>query len=83
MIIAQFHLLKIKIKISFKKNRKISNRKKENGFHMYFNGQFYLLSLIKKNNHTFSPLNKLEAYILQEHILKPILGIKNIRTTNE
>lgn len=70
---------KLKLKFHVKKIEKYQTEKKENGFHMYFNGQFYLLSLIKKNNHTFSPLNKLEAYILQEHILKPILGIKNIR----
>jgi uncharacterized protein (DUF1015 family) len=70
---------KLKLKFHVKKIEKYQPEKTENGFHMYFNGQFYLLSLIKKNNHTFSPLNKLEAYILQEHILKPILGIKNIR----
>ena len=70
---------KLKLKFHVKKIEKYQTEKTENGFHMYFNRQFYLLSLIKKDNHTFSPLNNLEAYILQEYILKPILGIKNIR----
>ena len=38
---------KLKLKFHLKKSKNIK-QKKENGFHMYFNGQFYLLSLIKK-----------------------------------
>ena len=47
---------------------------------MYLDGQFYSLSLQKGFEKPHSPLHELDAYILQEKILKPILGIKNVRT---
>ena len=53
---------------------------KKNGFYMYLNGQFYFLSLLKQYTNPNSPLDQLDAYVLQEKILKPILGIKNVRT---
>jgi uncharacterized protein (DUF1015 family) len=47
---------------------------------MYLKGQFYCVSL--QNSFTFenSPLYQLDTYILQELILKPILGITDVRT---
>ena len=53
---------------------------KNNGFCMYLEGQFYSVSLQENFINVTSPLKALNVYILQEEILKPILGIKNTRT---
>ncbi len=53
---------------------------KNNGFCMYLEGQFYSVSLQENFINVTSPLKALDVYILQEEILKPILGIKNTRT---
>ena len=47
---------------------------------MYLDGQFYSLSLRKEFVKLQAPLHQLDSYVLQEHILKPILGIENVRT---
>ena len=64
--------------ISHQENGKIT--KKKHSFTMYLKGQFYCVSL--QNSFTFenSPLYQLDTYILQELILKPILGITDVRT---
>ena len=54
--------------------------KKNNGFCMYLKGQFYSVSLQENFINRASPLQALDVSILQEEILKPILGIKNTRT---
>ena len=46
---------------------------------MYLNGQNYSLSLKRKFIENNSPLYKLNSFVLQEKILKPILGIQNPR----
>jgi uncharacterized protein (DUF1015 family) len=53
---------------------------KNNGFCMYLRGQFYSVSLQENFINRASPLQVLDVSILQEEILKPILGIKNTRT---
>lgn len=53
---------------------------KNNGFCMYLKGQFYSVSLQENFINRASPLQVLDVSILQEEILKPILGIKNTRT---
>tara|TARA_B100000900_G_scaffold124550_1_gene105130 strand:- start:7021 stop:8229 length:1209 start_codon:yes stop_codon:yes gene_type:complete len=53
---------------------------KKNGFCMYLKGQFYSVSLQENFINRASPLQALDVSILQEEILKPILGIKNTRT---
>jgi uncharacterized protein (DUF1015 family) len=53
---------------------------KNNGFCMYLKGQFYSVSLQENFINRASPLQALDVSILQEEILKPILGIKNTRT---
>ena len=50
------------------------------GFCMYLRGQFYSVSLQENFINRASPLQALDVSILQEEILKPILGIKNTRT---
>lgn len=52
---------------------------KTNSFKMYLKGQFYDLSLRNNTDNSSNPLLNLDAYILQEMILKPILGVKNPR----
>ena len=63
----------------FPESNEDSKDSTKNSFRMYFKGQFYSVSLRditqKKNN----PLMDLDAYVLQEFILKPILGVKNPR----
>lgn len=52
---------------------------KPHHFSMYLDGEFYSLYL-RKNNHTFnSALDKLDAQLLFDTILKPILGIDDLR----
>lgn len=53
---------------------------KNSGFCMYLRGQFYSVSLQENFINRASPLQALDVSILQEEILKPILGIKNTRT---
>jgi uncharacterized protein (DUF1015 family) len=53
---------------------------KNSGFCMYLRGQFYSVSLQENFINRASPLQVLDVSILQEEILKPILGIKNTRT---
>lgn len=52
---------------------------KSHHFSMYLNGDFYSLYL-RKTAYTFkTALDRLDAYILYKTILKPILGISNLR----
>lgn len=52
---------------------------KTHHFSMYLDGEFYSLYL-RKNNYTFkSSLDRLDAQLLFETILKPILGISDLR----
>ena len=53
---------------------------KNKGFCMYLKGQFYSVSLHENFINRASPLQMLDVSILQEEILKPILGIENTRT---
>lgn len=73
-------LKKIEVNFSITPLKSFESSKKFKGFCMYLEGQFYSLSLLKGFEKPHSPLHELDAYILQEKILKPILGIKNVRT---
>ncbi len=53
--------------------------KKKHSFSMYLKGQFYCVSLSSDYKLETSPLYQLDTYILQELILKPILGITDVR----
>ncbi|MDT0650750.1 DUF1015 domain-containing protein [Autumnicola edwardsiae] len=48
-------------------------------FSMYLDGQFYSLQLKKTGYQTEDSRSKLDAVILYDNILKPILGIKDLR----
>ena len=56
-----------------------SKESSKNSFRMYFKGQFYSVSLRDITRKRNNPLFGLDAYVLQEFILKPILGVKNPR----
>ena len=47
---------------------------------MYIDGIFYSLSLRESNQNNSSAIDQLDAYILQTHLLEPILGVTNVRT---
>ena len=66
-------------KLKEKFNIKIQKEEKNTGLCMYLNGRNYSLSLKKKFIENNSPLYKLNSFVLQEKILKPILGIQNPR----
>tara|TARA_B100000886_G_scaffold332398_1_gene285076 strand:+ start:541 stop:1731 length:1191 start_codon:yes stop_codon:yes gene_type:complete len=66
-------------KLKEKFNIKIQKEEKNKGLCMYLNGQNYSLSLKRKFIENNSPLYKLNSFVLQEKILKPILGIQNPR----
>ncbi len=53
---------------------------KSNHFSMYLDGEFYSLYLRKTNYEFTDALEELDAQILYKTVLKPILGITNLRT---
>ena len=53
---------------------------KKHHFSMYLNGSYYALRLRKTKQNFKNTLTKLDTEILQDLVLAPILGIKNIRT---
>lgn len=72
--------------IALDTNFRIQNRgnipyrpSKKNHFSMYLDGDFYSLYLRHKLREFESPLKSLDAQILYDTILKPILGIKDLR----
>ena len=52
-------------------------------FSMYLNGDFYALSLRKSVYNFTETLSKLDAEILYQTVLKPILGIEDIRNASK
>lgn len=52
---------------------------KKNHFNMYLDGEFYSLYLRRTNYEFTNSLNALDTYILYEKILKPVLGIEDLR----
>ena len=69
--------LKQHFNISPQDNGKTSYIK--HSFSMYLKGQFYCVSLQNSTLIENSPLYQLDTYILQELILKPVLGITDVR----
>ncbi len=53
---------------------------KKHHFNMYLDGDFYSLYLRKTNYEFSNSLSRLDTYILYEKILKPVLGIENLRS---
>lgn len=53
---------------------------KKHHFNMYLDGEFYSLYLRKTNYEFSDSLSRLDTYILYEKILKPVLGIENLRS---
>lgn len=57
--------------------------KEKHNFSMYLNGDFYSLSLRKSAYEFTNELSKLDAQILYQTVLKPILGIDDIRNDSK
>ncbi|HSP39993.1 MAG TPA: DUF1015 domain-containing protein [Gillisia sp.] len=55
---------------------------KKHHFNMYLDGDFYSLYLRRTNYEFTDSLSSLDTYILYEKILKPILGIDDLRNDN-
>ena len=55
---------------------------KKHHFSMYLDGEFYSLYLRKKRFSITNALEGLDTHILYETILKPVLGIKNVRNND-
>jgi len=53
---------------------------KRHDISMYLEGAFYSLSLRATKQNNSSAIEQLDTYILQTHMLEPILGITNVRT---
>lgn len=47
---------------------------------MYVNGRWYLLKLPEGTTNPLNPISSLDVSILEERILNPVLGIKDVRT---
>ena len=73
-------LNRLKLKFNVVPSKSYDLCQKNNGFCMYLKGQFYSVSLQENFINRASPLQALDVSILQEEILKPILGIKNTRS---
>lgn len=57
--------------------------KEKHNFSMYLNGDFYSLTLRKSAYEFTNELSKLDAQILYQTVLKPILGIDDIRNDSK
>ncbi|MCI2228048.1 DUF1015 domain-containing protein [Polaribacter sp. MSW13] len=57
--------------------------KEKHHFSMYLNGEFYALYLRKSTYNFTNVLSKLDAQILYTTVLKPILGIEDIRNASK
>jgi len=55
---------------------------KSHQFSMYLDGEFYSLYLRKTNYEFKTSLDELDAHVLYQTILKPILGIEDLRSNN-
>jgi uncharacterized protein (DUF1015 family) len=53
---------------------------KKHNFSMYLNGKWYSLEAKKDIVHNEEPVGSLDAYILTEHILSPILNVHDLKT---
>lgn len=49
-------------------------------FSMYLNNRWYNLTLIDKQRQTTDPVASLDVSLLQDNLLDPILGVKDVRT---
>ena len=63
-----------------KKGKGVYKSIKKNELSMYLGGEFYCLSLREPMEKSQSAIHQLDTYILQTHLLEPILGITNPRT---
>ncbi len=59
--------------------QKIFTPQYKHEFSMYLDGEFYALYLRKITSDNSNGLDKLDASVLYEKVLNPVLGIKNIR----
>ena len=82
-------LTKEEFLIKLDENYRIENRgkipyspSKPHHFSMYLDGEFYSLYLRKANYEFKTALDELDAQLLYETILKPILGINDLRNDN-
>jgi uncharacterized protein (DUF1015 family) len=65
------------------RGQEIFKPKEKHHFSMYLNGAFYALYLRKSIYNFTDTLSKLDAEILYQTVLKPILGIKDIRNASK
>jgi len=61
------------------KGKSIFTPTKKHQFSMYINGEYYALTLKKSTYQFTDTLSKLDAHILYTTVLKPILGLEDIR----
>jgi uncharacterized protein (DUF1015 family) len=66
-----------------KKHQEIFKPSEKNQFSMYLDGEFYALSLKDSTYKITDELSKLDAQILFTTVLKPILGINDIRNDSK
>jgi uncharacterized protein (DUF1015 family) len=66
-----------------KRGQELCKPKEKHQFCMYLNGDFYALHLRKSNYKFTDALSKLDAQILYLTVLKPILGIEDIRNASK
>ena len=65
------------------RHQELYKPKEKHHFSMYLNGEFYSLYLRKSSYNFTDALSKLDAQILYSTVLKPILGIKDIRNDSK
>jgi uncharacterized protein (DUF1015 family) len=65
------------------RNQELYKPKEKHHFSMYLNGSFYALYLRKSLYNFTDALSKLDAQVLYKTVLKPILGIDDIRNDSK
>ena len=65
------------------RNQELYKPKEKHHFSMYLNGEFYALYLRKSLYNFTDALSELDAQILYSTVLKPILGIEDIRNDSK
>ncbi|CAN5821968.1 DUF1015 domain-containing protein [soil metagenome] len=60
--------------------REIFRPSQKHNFSLYLNSNWYELILHKELGHDEEPVESLDAYLLTQHILSPILGIHDLKT---
>ena len=73
---------KLKEKFTVEELPKAQSPEKKHSFSMFYSGKWYLLTAKKGIFNENNPVEQLDVSILQNNVLKPLLGIDNPKTSD-